>query len=413
MSTESADVIVIGGGILGAATALHLIEAGAGRVLLLERDEVAGATSNAGAGFVAAWAAGYAPAWDEVELEMELYGLQRYLALAGAGRELGLSANGNLWAATTDAAWERHVRPLIEHPAPVERRALDPGQVQEHCPIIRADSVVGGVLHPGGVQVSAAAVTRVVARRFCELGGRVATRRPVTGLASSGGRVIGVRTDAGTIGCDRVVIAAGAWSNELLAEQGWWAPMAPLIASRIITEPIGIERSMPTVMLPEFGLIWLRGYEGRLLWGAPYDCAPRHVLIDAPKPGRLDQVALDGVLANQRIASAASAAIPILARYASLTVAHGAPTYTADTRSLIGAVPGVEGAVLVGGCNETGITHAMGFGRLAAQLTLGGDADPHARRALDPTRFDGSALRTERDVVEAMRAVEGSLWVAT
>ena len=79
---QRAEVVVIGGGILGCAAALHLLERGVEDVLVLERDGLAQATSHAGGGFVGRWGGGYVPAWGTQELALEAYGLDFYRSLA-------------------------------------------------------------------------------------------------------------------------------------------------------------------------------------------------------------------------------------------------------------------------------------------------------------------------------------------
>src|SRR5579864_9458648 len=106
---DRTDVVVVGAGILGCSAAYHLRTAGIGDVLLLDRDDVAQGTTSAGAGFVGIWADGYAPAWRAEERAVECYGLDFYDQITTAGYAIGYKRNGNLWAATSQEAWSRHV----------------------------------------------------------------------------------------------------------------------------------------------------------------------------------------------------------------------------------------------------------------------------------------------------------------
>ena len=110
---ETAGAIVVGGGILGCAAALHLAEAGVEDVVVLERDGIAQATSNAGAGFLAVWAAGHVhDAWGHEEAELERYALAFYRGLHEDGHDIGWRPNGVLWAALTEAGWDELPRAL-------------------------------------------------------------------------------------------------------------------------------------------------------------------------------------------------------------------------------------------------------------------------------------------------------------
>ena len=96
-------------------------------------------------------------------------------------------------------------------------------------------------------------------------------------------------------------------------------------------------------MLQEFDFIWLREDNGGLLWGSSYEEAPRLAFVEDDPPDRFDQLPLDGVEKVRRDGENASRAIPLLARYRSLTVAQGAPCYTPDLRGMVGPVPGIDG----------------------------------------------------------------------
>jgi sarcosine oxidase subunit beta len=408
--SERADAVVVGGGILGCCAALHLAEAGVGDVLLLERDDLAQATSSAGAGFVGIWAGGYLRPWKEEEIELERYGLDFCRRLADEGRDFDYKQNGNLWAATTQEAWDRYVAVIADHEAVPDRRVLRPAEVEEITGIVSAAAVVGGVLFPSGCQVSAPKATHAIARRFVERGGRVETRRPVDCVLADAGRVTGLDTSRGRIDADIVVLACGAWTNVLLRELGAFVPMVPLVRSRIVTEPLGVPPTMPTLMLQEFDFIWLREERGGLLWGSSYDGAPRRAFIEEDPPNRFDQLPLDGVLKVQR--DGASRAIPVLGRYHSVTVAQAAPCYTPDLRGMVGGVPAVDGLFVVGGCNEAGITHGPGYGKLLAEHVVEGSG---RLTDIDVFRLDrfGDSYRTGAEVVAGMSAVEASIFAGS
>ena len=245
--------------------------------------------------------------------------------------------------------------------------------------MILASGVVGGVLHPDGCQVQAPRATTAIAQLVEAAGGRIRTRTPVDRLVVEGGHVQGVDTREGTISAGAVVVAAGAWTNVLLRPIGAWMPMVPLIATRIITEPLGVSPSMPTLMLPEFTGLWVREEEGGLLWGAGYGVEPRKIFLDRDPPERFDHLPLDGFIETERIGAEAAFAIPLLTQYRSPRVAQGAPTYTPDLRGIVCGVPGAEGLWVIGGDNEAGITHGPGYARLLADLVVEGTssfADP-------------------------------------
>lgn len=408
MAPERADVVVVGGGILGCSAAYHLLEAGAGDVVLLERDDLAQGTSAAGAGFLGLWAAGYASdVWDDEELELERYALEFYGALA-AEADIGWKRNGNLWVATAEQGWNRYLEPLAVDERVPDRIVLDPAGVEEATGVVRGSGVVGGVLHPGGAQVSAQQSVRALAARVLRRGGRIEMRRPVTGLRTSSDRIVGVETDRGPIATGTVVIAAGAWTNGLLAELGAFLPMAPLAAARIVTEPLGVPPRMPTLMVPEASFAWLREERGGLLLGCSFESRPRYDFVETGPPERFDQLPIDGILETQRCAARLANLIPVLAGRGTVTAAQGAPCYTPDLRALVGAVPGVEGLYAVTGCNEAGLTHGPGYGRLLAELITAGRSERAGPFAVG--RF-GASYASAGEVVQGIARGGRASWV--
>lgn len=399
---DRADVVVIGGGVLGASTALHLNLSGVERVVLLERDGLAQGTTAAGGGLVGV--AAPALGWGTEEDRLERYGIEFYGALAADGYEFGWRPNGMLWAVTPGAPDSALPEALLDPERAPENHRVSAEDIEEMTGVIPAERVAGGIFHPVGGRLSARDAALALARRFAELGGIVDERRPVTGLVRDGERVTGVETNRGPIAADAVVLAAGSWTNELLAQVGFRAPMVTLVATRIITNPIGVPPTFPALMMFEFEYFWAREEGGGLLYGSNYEGVPRYAFVDQPIPPRFAEMPIDGALETQRVGQAAARAIPALGRYTTSTVAHGGPTYTPDTRGLVGAIPGTQGLFMVGGCNECGVTHGPGFGRLAADLVTGAETLVDAR-PFAPGRF-GDRYPTGESIARA-RSVTG------
>jgi sarcosine oxidase, subunit beta len=388
--------------VVGSAIALHLVEKGLD-VALVERDGIGQATSAAGAGFIGMWAAGWTPTFGREHVDIERYGLTFYRDLAGSAEEdFGYRPNGNLYAATTPEAWKEVIEPrLLDETMVPNLQRLSAEDVAEITGIIPAEEIYGAILHPDGAQVSAARAAQVIARRFEASGGRLETREPATRLRVAAGRVQGVETLHGTLRAERVVLAAGAWTNALLADLGTRLPMAPLVAFRVVTEPLDVPDTMPTIMLGEVPM-YLRGENGALLWGMHYHAPPRFAFIDQKVPERFDQLPLDGLFEAQELARAAARVVPRLAEAKSMTIAFGAPTFTPDQRPLLGPIADIEGLFVAVGCNEAGVTHAPGYGRLLAELFTTGETTLCSIEAFDPARF-GDTYSSDREVIEALQ----------
>jgi sarcosine oxidase subunit beta len=393
----SCDVIVVGAGVLGCSTALHLLGEGAGDVVVVERDGPGQATSAAGAGFVGEWSGSWDPRCGEEELAVERYGLEYYKALHEAGHQFGYRSNGNLYLAGSEEMWTTHCSRALAADGAQQLTAAEVAEVTGG--VVAEAGLFAGVLHPTGGQVSAAGAARAMAALCRERGARLETRLPVRRLLVERGRVQGVETNRETIRADRVVLAAGAWTNALLRPLDVFLPMAPLVASRVVTEPLDVPPTMPTIMIGEIPF-YVREEQAGLLWGAKFTAAPRRSFVERDPPERFDQLPLDGYEEMRTALEPAGAFVPRLAQAHSATVAFGAPTYTPDGRSFLGPVPGVEGLYAVGGCNEAGVTHAPGFGRAMAELVVSGAPRLCSLDALALDRF-GDRYRTTLDVAGA------------
>ena len=325
-----------------------------------------------------------------------------------SGNDFEYLQNGNLYVATTREAWDSFVAPHVADPTAVPNlRRLSAEETAELTGIFPVDGLYGGILHPDGAQLSAAKAARAIARRFVEAGGRLATRRPVIGLISRAGQIRGVETLHGPIRAERVVLAAGAWTNAILRGLGIWLPTTPLVAFRVLSEALGVPRTMPTVMLGEVPM-YIRGENGALLWGMHYRERPRFAFVDAEVPERFDQLPLDGFFEVQKVAEAAARTVPLLAQSRSQTVAFGAPTFTPDQRPFLGAIAEADGLYVAVGCNEAGVTHAPGYGKLLAELLTTGRTTLCSIQAFDPARF-GSTHRNEHDVVVALQQTRSAI----
>jgi sarcosine oxidase, subunit beta len=396
---ETAEVVVVGGGALGVLSAYHLNELGVD-VLLLERDDIAQATSTCGAGFIGQWAAGWVAQWGEEELACERYGIDFFRELHQGDDSLTFHSNGTMFITTTPEGWDQFLVPLAECEAIANRRVVGSAEVASMTGVLRAAPGVRAVFHPDGVQVTARDAVRAVARRLVERGGHLEVRRPVSELTVQGGRVIGVKTPTGPVAADAVLLAAAMWTNALLDGHSWRLAYAPLGALRITTGPLGVPGTMPMLLFPEFSHAWLREEHGRMLLGCAYGGEHRNALLDSnPLPERVEQMPMDGFFETLRVAEELAKVIPILGGLKNVTMAQGAPCYTPDLRALIGPLPETGGLYVLTGDNEAGVTHAPGYGRAVAELITG--RSPFvALEAFRVDRFDGRL--SARDVADAI-----------
>lgn len=396
--TRPAEIVVIGGGVMGMSCAHHLHERGFS-VRVLERDGVGQATSTCGAGFIAYWAGGLIRPWGEPELTCERYAISFYSELHAERPTFSFRRSGSLYIAMTARGWDERVRTIAEFPSVPGRRVLDPAEAAEVGVIVRREGIVGGVYDPDPVQLVARDATRALAARLRDRGVPIDERRTARRLIVERGRVKGVDTTSGVVAADAVVLAAGMWTNLLLRPHGIWLPYAPMGAVRITTEPLGLPPTVPMLHVPELGA-WLREEAGALVWGAGYEGHHRDAFLDADPPAHLRQLPKDGLWETQRKGFRLSTAIPSLARYRDFTYVEGAPCHTPDLLPLVGPLGAVEQLYVVAGDNEAGVTHAPGIGRALAD-TIAREPPFIDLDRYRPDRF-GSAYRTTREVGRAV-----------
>lgn len=397
-------VVVVGAGIVGMAAAWHLVRSGATDVTVVDALQPAGATTAAGAGFVNTWSAG-AVDFHEAALPLQRYALDFYRDLAAGSRGIGYRANGNLVLATTEAAWTGAVRPIADHPlASSGTRSLTPGEIARLTGVVNPDAVVGGVLMPGGIQVETDLATAALVDQVTSRGGKLRLGAPVTELTVTGTEVTAVRTAAGTsLRVGSLVLAAGAWTNELVGILGPTLPLLRLVATRIVGNPAGVPPSLPTIQCHGFPL-WIREKDGGFTWGTSKGYAPAmdsERRCGSLRPGRPEDRSLAASVMSDL--AALDELFPGVAAAGIRSWIQGIPVHTLDGQLVAGRLPGYVNVVVLCGDNESGVTHGPGLGRIAADLVRTGVTGVDLTPFL-PDRFGPDSIRTEEELAAARAA---------
>jgi len=364
--------VVIGGGILGATAALHLAEAGAGDVVLLEREPALGTqTTAAGAGFVGYWAG-------ELEAELAEYGMRFYTGLADrAGTDAGVRRVGLLFPALSEPGVEmlrqEYERELEFAP---DVAMIDTAEAVRMAPILDAEAIFGALHQPDGHRVDTVRVMAVLAGEIARAGVDVRTGVAAEEALVTGGRVTGVRTSAGDIPAGAVVNAAGASARAVGARNGVDIAAVPLLESRFTTEPVpGVGPDLPMMLFFERDLLYLREQAGGLLVGAIELAIGPRSRVDLAAPPRTADLSDHAAIEHEQLARELADVIPALATAPVRERASGLPTWTPDGRHILGFAPEIEGYVVLAGCNECCVTHGPGLARIAAELVTTGRTD--------------------------------------
>ncbi|QHC22338.1 NAD(P)/FAD-dependent oxidoreductase [Streptomyces sp. GS7] len=231
---QAADVVIVGGGVIGASIAFHLAEAGAGRVLLLERELPASGSSGKPIGGVRAQFS------DPLNIRLGLRSLDAWRDFTRRpGADIGLETVGYLFLLGSErelATFTEGVEVQNAHGVP--SRIITPREAHELCPYLDPSGLVAAAFSPtDGYALPRAAVTGYLdaARR---LGATVRTRCPVTAIDTVDGAVRAVRTPHGTVRTSAVICCAGAWSGAVGAMAGVDLPVTPLRRQIAFTGPL-------------------------------------------------------------------------------------------------------------------------------------------------------------------------------
>lgn len=230
----AADVVIVGGGVIGLSTAYHLARAGVERVVLLERDAFgAGSTCKAAGGVRANFS-------DEVNVALGLRSLETFETFSAEfDQEIDLHQPGYLFLIDSEddlqvfrASSELHRR------MGVESHLVGPDEAKRLSPLISTDGLLGALYTPRDGHCTPESVVLGYTRAARRAGVTLVSGCEVTGIDIDGSRILGVRTPAGSVATEHVVCAAGAWSRRIGAMVGVDLPVDPLRRQIVCTEPI-------------------------------------------------------------------------------------------------------------------------------------------------------------------------------
>ncbi|RKT87739.1 sarcosine oxidase subunit beta [Saccharopolyspora antimicrobica] len=377
----SAEVVVIGGGVVGVSTAFHLAEAGV-QVLLLERDELgSGSTCKAAGGVRAQFS-------DPVNIELGQRSLRAFEDFARRpGGEIDLKQHGYLFLLSEPAdveAFESGVR--LQNEFGVPSRMLTVAEACELSPYAVPDGLLAAAFSPTDGHCTPEAVVQGYAQAARRHGAVIRRHCAVTGIDVSGGQITAVRTEHGPVATSTVVCAAGAWSASVGEFAGVELPVRPLRRQILVTEPVpDLPPRLPFTI--DFATSFYFHDEGPGL------------LIGMSDP---DQEYGFDLRTDDRWLGRLSAAVERRApRLAEVGVAHGwAGLYevTPDHNALVGEADGPGRFLYATGFSGHGFLQGPAIGEVLRDLVLGRRPVVDVS-ALDLRRFATAEIRPEHNCV--------------
>ncbi|HLI48459.1 MAG TPA: FAD-dependent oxidoreductase [Chthonomonas sp.] len=386
---ETADVVIIGAGVIGASIAHHLMAQKAGKVVLLEAQERPGlgSTRYATGGYRAQFSTA-------INVKLSLLSREKLRSFQEeTGVPSGYSPCGYLFLARRPEQMETLRRAMaVQRAAGLsEVREVSVEEIHSINPWVNTEDIVGGTFCPTDGFTRPLQIHEGYLRSAVRNGASLLCGRQVVEIQIEGGsRVRTVRTQRETIETRVVVNAAGAWAGEVAAMAGVALPVWP--ARRQVA--VSVEQSvlpdtMPMTIDVEEGF-HLRVRDGRVLLLWPVETPGRYPYDVSFREGWLEGVR---ARVNHRVPVLRPIAFDREACYCGLY------EMSPDKHVVLGEAPHLKGFYLVNGSSGHGVMHAPILGQLVAEMILFGQARTLEVHALRPARFMESDLNPETGIL--------------
>ena len=376
---DTADVIVIGGGVIGTSIAFALTSAGVKRVVVLEKTALASGASGRSSALVRmhytnvedarlAWAS-YPTFrdWTERMGGPPVFRRTGFVAVVGPEDAAALQSN---------VAMLRGIG--------IDTVALTPAELKTLQPFINVDDIGGAAYEPASGYASPADVVEGFRRQAQARGAQIRQWTPVTRIVRHDSAVIGVDTPSGRLDAGAVVLAAGAWAPRLCQDIGVALDARPkAIDTMLVTRPpelatphmVVIDHVLGTYFRPESDVLTIAGVPCQV-WDIDPDTMPTGLPASAPIEG--------AQLLTRRF--------PAMERAELARGYRAFDCYSADRHAILGAAPGIDGLYLATAFSGSGFKIAPAVGTCMAELITEGRARSVDISAFRPERFAEGTL---------------------
>ncbi len=391
MHPSHAQIVVIGGGIIGCSTAYHLARDHNADVILLEQGALTNGSTWHAAGLVGQLRSS-ASITQVLKYSVDLYeNLERETGLA-----TGWKQNGGLRLAANEERWTEIKRQATTaHSFGLEMHLLSPAEAKNLWPLMDATDLVGAAFLPTDGQASPSDITQSLAKGARMHGARIFEGVSVKSITVADGRVTGLVTNHGPIQCERIVNCAGMWAGEVGRMAGVSVPLQPVQHQYMVSEKIdGVTPDLPTIRDPD-RLTYFKEEVGGLVMGG-YEFNPISWDQDTI-PENFEFRLLDENWDHfEQFMEPAIGRVPALAHSGVKQLINGPESFTPDGTYIMGEAPEVAGFFVGAGFNAFGIASGGGAGWTLAQWVMTGE-QPLDLWSVDIRRF--SSLHNDQSWV--------------
>ncbi|MBG0802469.1 GcvT family protein [Methylocystis sp. H4A] len=377
---RSAQIVVVGGGIVGCSVAYHLAKRGV-ETLLLERHQLSSGSTWHAAGLIGQLRTN-ANITKLLGYSVELYDRLE----AETGYATGWRRNGGLRLACNADRWIEVKRQATSARSfGLEMQLLSAKEAQALWPLMNVDDVIGAAFLPTDGQANPSDITQALAKGARLAGAKLVEGVAVTDFIIENDCVRGIVTNRGAVACEKLVLCAGLWTQPLAARAGVAVPLSAVHHQYLVTEKInGVNSDLPTLRDPD-RLTYYKEEVGGLVMGG-YEPNPVPWSSGAVPEDFAFRLLEDDWDHFEPIMDLALGRVPALAEAGVKQMINGLESFTPDGNWMIGEAPEVRNFFVGAGFNAFGIASAGGAGMALAEWAADGE-QPFDLWPVDIRRF--------------------------
>jgi 4-methylaminobutanoate oxidase (formaldehyde-forming) len=357
-----ANVVIIGGGVVGCSIAYHFAKIGWSDVVLLERRQLTSGTTWHAAGLIG-----------QLRASMNMTRLARYTCdlyrdlEAETGQATGYRQCGSVTIATNEERFEELKRNAsMAQVFGLQVDVIDTAEIRERYPLINDRDIIGGTFIPSDGYGNAVDITQALAKAARSGGVGIFQDTSVTAIRHDGGKITGVSTSRGDIEARHVVICGGMWSRDLAATVGVNIPLQACEHYYVLFDSVaGLDPKLP-VMRDYDACTYYKYDAGKLMVGAFEPNARPWGINGIPEDFCFDEIA--GSFEHMEpVLEQAMHRIPALENAGIQKFFCGPESFTPDVRYHLGEAPELKNCFVAAGMNSIGLQSAGGIGKVMAE----------------------------------------------
>jgi len=359
---KKAQVVIVGGGIIGCSIAYHLTKMGWSDVVLLERKQLTCGTTWHAAGLVG-----------QLRNSLNMTKLAKYTSElyreleTETGQATGYKQTGSISLATNSERFEELKRNAsMAKVFDMRVDTISRSEIESMYPLVNTEDVLGGIYIPTDGTANAVDTTQALAKGARNGGAQIFQDVKVNSVIRDGDRITGVETDHGTIESDFVVLCSGMWTRDIAATIGFNVPLHACEHYYVIFDSVaGLSSDVP-VLRDYDSCTYFKEDAGKLLMGA---------FEPKSKPwgmnGISEDFCFDEIPGNfdhfEPLLLSAMHRMPALENAGIQTFFCGPESFTPDVRYHIGQAPAISNCFVAAGLNSIGLQSAGGIGKVVAE----------------------------------------------